>query len=241
MSLRSLVLATLALLCALPTPASAGSRFRDGFAPAPWIHLSVEDLDERRVLMPVLSGTRLSLVGPPGHRYALLVHNPTPERLLVVLSVDGVNVLTGQDASPNQAGYVVPPYGRVRVDGWGKNMDDTTAAFVFTPLPTRNADRLVGPTNVGAIGAAVFRERDRVVGLGQRPEPREGAAPVASMGNVERRESLETSLGERSGAPVTPAQFDRASGAPVAVVRLWYDSRRREHGVPTFGAGQRPH
>ena len=37
--------------------------------------------------------------------------NRTGARVLTVLSVDGVNAITGQTASPNQSGYVLEPVG----------------------------------------------------------------------------------------------------------------------------------
>ena len=47
---------------------------------------------------------------PPGHRYAVRLTNTSGERVLVVLSVDGVNAVTGETARPSQAGYVLEPW-----------------------------------------------------------------------------------------------------------------------------------
>src|SRR5688572_19807611 len=40
--------------------------------------------------------------GRPGNEYAVRIRNCTGERLLAVLSVDGVNAVTGETASPDQ-------------------------------------------------------------------------------------------------------------------------------------------
>ncbi len=40
---------------------------------------------------------RLYVVGEPGHQYEVRLDNRTSERLLAVTSVDGVNVINGQD------------------------------------------------------------------------------------------------------------------------------------------------
>jgi hypothetical protein len=40
------------------------------------------------------------VAGVPGHRYAIAVHNRTDVRLLAVMSVDGLNVLSGETRSP---------------------------------------------------------------------------------------------------------------------------------------------
>ncbi|HSX64313.1 MAG TPA: hypothetical protein VLF15_06260, partial [Pseudoxanthomonas sp.] len=43
------------------------------------------------------------VAGRPGHRYAVRLTNTSGRRVLVVLSVDGVNAVTGQTADPAQA------------------------------------------------------------------------------------------------------------------------------------------
>src|SRR5919206_3540866 len=43
------------------------------------------------------------IVGTPGHEYTVRLRNLTPARVLAVTSVDGVNVITGDTASPSQS------------------------------------------------------------------------------------------------------------------------------------------
>ena len=43
------------------------------------------------------------IAGAPGHRYSVRLANTTGRRVLVVLSIDGVNAVTGQTACPGQA------------------------------------------------------------------------------------------------------------------------------------------
>ena len=54
------------------------------------------------------------IVGTPGHEYAVRIRNCTGGRVLVVTSVDGVNVISGETASPSQSGYVLEPWGSRR-------------------------------------------------------------------------------------------------------------------------------
>jgi hypothetical protein len=77
---------------------------------------------------------RLYVAGTPGTKYSLLLNNKTGERVLTVVSVDGVNVITGDTAAPAQSGYVLGPWGSVGIEGWRKSMSEV-AAFVFTALP----------------------------------------------------------------------------------------------------------
>jgi hypothetical protein len=101
------------------------------------------------------------VVGTPGHEYALRVRNLTGERILAVMSVDGVNIVSGETAAPDQVGYVLDPYQSAEIDGWRKSLS-RAAAFYFTDLGDSYAARTGRPDDVGVIGLAVFRERLRV-------------------------------------------------------------------------------
>ena len=101
---------------------------------------------------------RLFVAGRPGARYSLRVTNNTGGRVLVVMSVDGVNILTGQTAGYGQRGYVFSPYESYEVSGWRKS-DHEVAAFTFAPLSRSYAARTGRPNDVGVIGIAAFTER----------------------------------------------------------------------------------
>ena len=100
------------------------------------------------------------IVGVPGHEYAVRIRNLTGARVLVVTSVDGVNVISGDTAAPSQSGYVLEGWGSVEIGGWRKNLS-RTAAFYFTDLGDSYAARTGRPQNVGVIGVAVFEEKAR--------------------------------------------------------------------------------
>ncbi len=192
---------------------------------------------------------RLYVAGAPGAKYSILLSNKTGERLLTVVSVDGVNVVTGDTAAPAQSGYVLDPWGSVAIDGWRKNMSEV-AAFVFTALPESYAARTGRPGNVGVIGAAVFREyRPRVslgppvplLGPGARgDEARESASGAARDSAAEpaapsaealmralpkHEEKLGTGHGEREASQASWTDFRRASPSPAEMIAVYYDSR----------------
>ena len=98
------------------------------------------------------------IVGMPGHEYAVRIRNLTAGRVLVVTSVDGVNVVSGDTAAPSQSGYVLEPWGSVEIAGWRKSLS-RTAAFYFTDLGDSYAARTGRPQNVGVIGVAAFEEK----------------------------------------------------------------------------------
>lgn len=175
------------------------------------------------------------VAGEPGHRYEVRVRNQGGGRLLAVTSVDGVNVISGETAAHRQTGYVLDGYGIVNIDGWRKSLAQV-AAFYFTALPDSYAARTGRPENVGVIGVALFRERERY------PEPAPyccarsdaagSAAPAAEAdasgvaGRLAGREKLGTGHGERRDSRAEYVDFERASETPDAVIRIFYDSRR---------------
>src|SRR3546814_1568020 len=124
--------------------------------------------------------------------------NTSGERVLVVLSVDGVNAVTGEDADPSQAGYVLAPWQSTEIDGWRKSLDEV-ARFRFTDLPDSYAARTGRPGNVGVIGIAVFRER-RVARIWTPPHPKPPPYPYPADARSEEHTSELQSLMRNSYA-----------------------------------------
>ena len=100
--------------------------------------LSVYDRTEGKQLQVYWHEGRAYMVGKPGNEYRITVRNRLREDLLAVVSVDGVNVITGQTADPQQSGYVLSPRGRLDIQGWRRNLGQT-AAFYFASLPDSDA------------------------------------------------------------------------------------------------------
>ena len=122
------------------------------------VQVEVFDRHAAATLPVYPSAGRRYIVGTPGHEYAVRIRNTTGARVLVVTSVDGVNVVSGDTAAPSQAGYVLDPWGSVEIIGWRKSLE-RTAAFFFTEHQNSYAARTGRPSDVGVIGVAVFRER----------------------------------------------------------------------------------
>jgi hypothetical protein len=234
-------LATVLLaLSALSTTACASPAMR---APddAQWLRIDVIDRDTG-VSLPLHRHRGAGWVaGEDGQPYTLRLQNLSGERLLVVLSVDGVNVVTGETAAPSQSGYVLGPWSHADIEGWRKSMQDV-AAFRFSAAGDSYAARTGRPFDLGVIGAAVFREA--VV-----PEPWPLPAPPVASAERESRQRAEspranaaesssglaqdaapaaaaplgTAHGERRWSPTTRTAFQRASARPDELVGLRYD------------------
>jgi hypothetical protein len=99
------------------------------------------------------------VVGEAGRRYTIVVRNATQFRIECVLSVDGLDVLDGKDASFSKRGYIVEGHDEIVVDGF-RQSTQTVAAFRFGSVRGSYAGQKYGETaNVGVIGLAVFNER----------------------------------------------------------------------------------
>ena len=146
--MKSLLSLAVALSLSLSAAAHAGNL----------VDVSVIDRDSGATLPTYSHGGKLYVAGTPGHRYGVRIVNRTGARVPTVLSVDGVNAITGENADPNQSGYVLGAYDSTEVDGWRKNMSEI-AEFNFTNLGDSYAARTGRPNNVGVIGVAVFREK----------------------------------------------------------------------------------
>ncbi len=192
---------------------------------------------------------RLYVAGTPGERYAVYVANRTGARVLAAVSVDGINVITGETASPDQDGYVLAPHQSFEIAGWRKSASEV-AAFYFTQLPDSYAARTDRPDHVGVIGVAVFREwtpprpaaapwpRPLARGDGPARESESRAAdaaeaPAASeskpapdeMRLPRRQERIGTGHGERERSEVVYTDFRRATQWPSETITIYYDTR----------------
>jgi hypothetical protein len=99
------------------------------------------------------------VVGEAGRRYSIMLHNNTDRRLEVVISVDGLDVLDGRQASFEKRGYILDARGDLEVDGFRRSVD-AVAAFRFSSVRGSYAGQKYGDVrNVGVIGLAVFGER----------------------------------------------------------------------------------
>ena len=118
-----------------------------------FVDLTVYDRSDSRRLPVYWHQGRAWVVGKPGNEYQVSVRSRRGEDLLAVMSVDGINVITGETASPQQSGYVLNSWRALDVKGWRKNLD-RTAAFYFTELPDSYAAR-------DEVAVAVVVDRDR--------------------------------------------------------------------------------
>jgi hypothetical protein len=210
------------------------------------VDISVHDRSEGRALSVYHHDGRHYVVGKPGNEYQIRVRNRAGADVLAVVSVDGVNAVSGETAAWSQTGYVLGAGQAYDIRGWRKSLQ-RIAAFFFTEHQQSYAARTGRPDN----GVAVFRRKlepqPRILrepaselrregpfgGPGPGADSAADAAPrtAESAGAArqapwpgEKAASLGTGHGRSETSRVTYTDFERASATPDEVVAIHYDT-----------------
>jgi len=157
-----------------------------------------------------------------GSRYALRLSNRTGLRLGVLLTVDGLNVISGEPGAPGAGGrmYVLAPWDETVVQGWRTSLD-SVRRFTFVDEDRSYAVRSGKPAGrLGWIEVEVYRERAPIA----RPYwPRPPYPPYWPYDREPREEG-------RDAPPMDDgkAESDPAAEAPSA-------RAKREGEVESYG------
>lgn len=205
------------LLGLLSLPALAAGRLAQ---------VDIIDAHSGRTLPVYYDNGRHYVAGVPGREYSIRIRNRSHSDLLAVVSVDGVNVVTGETASVDQGGYILGQRQRFDIKGWRKSLEDV-ASFYFSNLDDSYAARTGRPDNVGVIGVALFKRKVQLPFFDGLSEAPESAAPRAreSEKSSEDAARLGTGHGRRQSSVVRYGQFERESASPNEIVTIYYDSR----------------
>ncbi len=240
---RLIVLSALLLAgCTLSPPAEAVGNIAD---------IVIYDRAQSRNLPVYVHEGRHYVVGRPGNEYEIRLRNRQHNDILAVVSVDGVDVITGETADWRHSGYVLGSHQAFGIKGWRKSLD-RVAAFYFTALPDSYAARTGRPDHVGVIGVAVYRRKAEPVAHRALPRLEQGSAEADSphspsvpgersaagrpadsvAGNgaesqvPQKSARLGTGHGRSETSQVTYTEFERASAAPAEMIAIYYDSHR---------------
>ncbi|HKU69636.1 MAG TPA: hypothetical protein VJQ51_02245 [Burkholderiales bacterium] len=206
--------------------------------------VTVYDRAEGRSLPVYRHEGRYYVVGRPGNEYQIRVQNRSGGDVLAVMSVDGVNAISGETANWNQSGYVLTPGVSYDIRGWRKSLE-RIAAFFFTEHQNSYAARTGRPDNVGVIGVALFRRKAEPEARIDQAPPRErpwyGARDDSSY-----RSNAGSNAGSPAGssAPAAPeSKAESLAGDAAGAARSQEgsaDMQRREPSVrrsPSLGTG----
>ena len=190
--------------------------------------VEIYDRAAGRTLPVYESGGQWYVAGRPGNEYQVTIRNRDRSDLLAVVSVDGVNVVSGETAAAAQSGYVIERGRPLSIAGWRKSMD-RIAAFYFTSLGDSYAARTGRPDNVGVIGVALFRRKPQP--LAELEQPKERADSGAANDSAPRsappaaaEKKIGTGHGRSQNAPARYVEFERESDLPSEVIAIHYDT-----------------
>jgi hypothetical protein len=135
-----------------------GTRRAGAFAAANGlIKVGLDGADFDRFWPRLEANNRRIVVGEPGRSYSIVLKNETRQRLEVVASVDGLDVMDGGIASVKKRGYVLEPKAELSIDGF-RTSRTYVKRFQFGSVAESAAAKKGSVRNVGVIGLAVYEE-----------------------------------------------------------------------------------
>ena len=198
-------------------------------APGSLVGVSVEVEGRHADLYPAPDGSgRFYLEAREGSPYLIRLSNRSGERLGVVLTVDGLNAISGTRDRGTGRMYVLDPRGQATVRGWRTSLQEVRR-FTFVDEEVSYATRS-GKANsrMGWIEVSVYREHRRQPRIWQRNDARPPAAgPAEGAGRAEPVPSAPTASADAAEAEAHP-RGQNHSGA-------------RKRSYPGTGWGARTH
>lgn len=135
-----------------------GSAWGEAFERVGSGELAVRLVGERgQPLRALRTPQRQLVVGEDGERYVIQLRNDTGNRVEAVVTVDGLDVIDGEDGRLDKRGYIVGPFSTIEIDGFRRSMSEV-AAFRFGRVRDSYASAKGKARNVGVIGVAFFTE-----------------------------------------------------------------------------------
>ena len=164
-----------------------------------------------------------------GEHYGIRIRNMTPDRIGVVIAVDGRNIISGKksDLKNSEAMYIVNSYGHGRYDGW-RTASDTVHKFYFTDIADSYAMRTFSDSSaMGVIAVAVYREKERPQPLYEHK--RHENAPSAERSAPGKTEAFSderagTGFGDEHYSPTIRVAF-KPEKRPVQKTLIKYEWR----------------
>ena len=160
-----------------------------------------------------------------GAEYAIRITNPTPYRVAVALSVDGLNTIDAKHTDAKSASkWVLAPYESAVISGWQVN-NETARKFFFIGERDSYGAALGQTENLGVIEAVFYRERQRQITVRPRAEDsrKEAAqAPSAAATAPPSDDYAATGMGTRTTHEVELVDIDLES-TPAAKMSIRYE------------------
>ena len=98
--------------------------------------------------------------GRRGQKFTLKLRNDAAQRVMAVISIDGLSILDGEPCTERSRGYVIPAYSTVDIEGWRTSLSKIHE-FTFEPKEQSYAkgSETNSTQNCGVIAAKFFSEK----------------------------------------------------------------------------------
>lgn len=142
-----------------------------------------------------------------GTEYSIKIKNNYWARQLAVITVDGVNVISGEPAGSGVGqGYIVSGYGTIDIKGFRKDTD-SVGAFKFTKKGNSYCNEQGLGGNNGVIGVRIYAEKQKPIIVGYKLDNDRG---------IPRRILCKSSVSDISQKSFTLSQPDMANTYSVS-------------------------
>ena len=167
-----------------------------------------------------------------GENYGIVIRNNTPERIGVVIAVDGRNIISGKrsDLKNSEIMYIVNGYENARYDGW-RTAQDQVHKFYFTePSDSYSVRTFADSSAMGIIAVAVYREKERPQPPFEQSQGKTAPAAPAARGSARSAEktladeSAGTGFGDAQYSPTMKVEFE-PERTPVQKTLVKYEWR----------------
>ena len=197
----------------------------------PYSNFQVEVLVNGQPLAEYYARDRTYVEALRGAEYELRLRNPSPDRVAVALSVDGLNTIDARHTSAwNASKWVIEPYQTITISGWQMS-SERARHFYFTNERDSYGAKLGQTENLGVISAVFFRERHRVIVPPPYPITRDkdDSGMSARAQNAPREEQAATGIGRNVRNDVRWVDMDLDSHpAGEVTIRYEYRGQRRD-------------
>lgn len=180
--------------------------------------------------------------GREGNTYTIQISNNSLNKVMFIVSVDGLDVISGQLAGPNSQGYVLKAGESINIPGWNLN-NNSAAEFYFSRTRDSYVNLIGGSTaNTGVIGAMVFEELatkliSQKIGdyyhQGTAVNPFQGmplntstrAVAASATNAIQDSASLGTGFGNSVEWNTNTISFNKEA-QPVEILAIYYNSAK---------------
>jgi len=178
--------------------------------------------------------------GRENSEFNIRITNNNNFRIEVVTSIDGIDVINGQEASFKNRGYIIKAHSTEVISGY-RVSDDTIRKFCFSTKGYNNyVSKIKGNTNnTGVIGVAVFPERHTIYRSNIWAEAQHKSTlsrritdnnfkghPGVSCMDSTISPDMGTNMGRKEYSKVTNTYFVRNSDTPESIFTFQYRSRK---------------